>query len=102
MDGGEDEVCYLRVRCCEEGNDRDGCTGGGMVGLVVDYYAGSRGSWCWCHLSEERKMNGFLMPRYVESLAAQSPRKGNAEVKRCSRSRKFIIESGNDQWREMH
>lgn len=52
VDGGEDEVGYGRVGRCEEGEDGDGRAGGGVVGLVVDYYAGRRGGGCWWHLSE--------------------------------------------------
>lgn len=60
MDGGQDEVCYLRVRCCEKGDDGDRGAGGGVVGLVVEYYAGSRECWCWWHLSEGLEQKAYI------------------------------------------
>lgn len=55
VDGGEDEVCYLRVGCREEREDGDWGAGGGVVGLVVDYNARCWRGGCWRHLSEGRK-----------------------------------------------
>ncbi len=53
MQGGQDEVGEVGVGGCDEGEDGDGYVGRGVVGLVVEDYAWSRGGGCWGHFGED-------------------------------------------------